>query len=338
MRKLASIQRVLNLLPIPNADTIELAQINGWQCVVKKGAFQVGNLGVYFEIDAVPPDSPLFDFLWKGQTARPESLRIKTMRLRGALSQGLLLPLADLVDEGFPVSGLPDGTDVTELLGVAKYEPPPPDGMGDYRGPFPALVPKTDETRAQSFPSLLEELRGKPYVVTLKCDGTSSTFCMWEDSFHACGRNHSILENDNMFWRVAIRYRLDEVMSLYPYLALQGEVVGPGIQSNHMGLKTIDFRAFNLYNMKVGQYEDPVELFDFCEEHGIPYAPVVERGESFNHTLDSLLKLAEGKYEGTSNEREGIVIRSAMGEYSPTLAGRLSFKAINNRFLLKGGG
>jgi RNA ligase (TIGR02306 family) len=337
MRKLASIQRVLNIIPIPNADAIELVQINGWQCVVKKGAFLEGMLGVYFEIDAVPPDLPLFDFLWKGQPKRPESLHIRTMRLRGALSQGLLIPLADLADEGFPVRGLPDGTDVTDLLGVTKYEPPPPDGMGDYRGPFPSLVTKTDETRVQSFPQLIDELRGKPYVITLKCDGTSGTFCMWEDTFHACNRNHSILENDNIFWRVANRYRLDEVMSLYPYLALQGEVVGPGIQKNHMGLKTVDFRAFNLFNMKTGTHEDPIELFDFCEEHGIPVAPIVEEGESFDHTMESLLKLAEGKYDGTKNEREGIVIRPRIGIYSLTLASRLSFKAINNRFLLKGG-
>jgi RNA ligase (TIGR02306 family) len=333
MRKLASIQQVLALIPIPNADAIELAQINGWQCVVKKGEFAVGDVGVYFEIDAVPPNRPLFDFLWKGQPKRPDSLRIRTMRLRGALSQGLLIPIYEL-PECLMSAG---GSDVTELLGVTKYEPPPPDGMGDYRGPFPSFVTKTDETRVQSFPQLIDELRGKAYVATLKCDGTSATFCMWEDSFHACNRNHSIAQADNIFWRVAIRYRLDEIMSLYPHLALQGEVVGPGIQKNHMGLKTIDFRAFNLYNMKTGQHEDPDILFDFCEKHGIPYAPVVERGDPFAHTVDSLLKLAEGKYEGTTNEREGIVIRPAKGVYSSTLAGRLSFKAINNRFLLKGG-
>ena len=334
MRKLASVQRVLALHPIPNADVIELAQINGWQCVVKKGDFQVGDLGVYFEIDAVPPDRPmLFDFLWKGQEKRPASLRIRTMRLRGALSQGLLMPASNFPE----ITNVTEGGDLTEALGVTKYEPPPPDGMGDYRGPFPALVPKTDEMRVQSFPQLIDELQGKPYVVTLKCDGTSATFCMWEGGFHACGRNHSIADADNIFWRAARRYNLPEIMAQYPDLALQGEVVGPGIQKNHLGLKAIDLRAFNLYDMRAGRSLDHDECFAFYEKHGIPPAPVVEEGPDFQHTVESLLKLAEGPYPGTKNEREGIVIRPRVGQFSQTLAGRLSFKAISNKYLLKGG-
>ena len=333
MRKLASTQRVLALYPIPTADAIELAQINGWQCVVKKGEFQVGDLGVYFEIDAVPPDRPMFDFLWKGQPKRPGSLRIRTMRLRGALSQGLLMPTVLFPEAGSTV----EGADLTEALGVYKYEPPAPDGMGDYRGAFPALVVKTDEMRIQSFPQLIDELRGKPYAITVKCDGTSATFCMWEGEFHACGRNHSIADADNIFWRVARRYNLPEIMGQYPDLALQGEVVGPGIQKNHMGLKAVDFRAFNLYDMRKGRSLDHDECFAFYEKHGIPAAPVVEEGQDFQHTVESLLQLAEGPYEGTKNEREGIVIRPLVGQFSQTLAGRLSFKAISNRFLLKGG-
>lgn len=330
-RKLASIQRVLALHPIPTADAIELAQINGWQCVVKKGDFKVGDLGMYLEIDAVPPDRPMFDFLMKGQK-RSASFRIRTMRLRGALSQGLLMPLAL-----FPECGSDEGADVTDILGVHKYEPPAPDGMGDYRGPFPALVAKTDEIRIQSFPDLLEELRGLPYVCTLKCDGTSSTFCMWEDSFHVCGRNHSIVESENIFWIVARRYNLPEVMMEYPHLALQGEVVGPGIQKNRMGLKSVELRAFNLYDMHLGQPLDHDECFTFYDKHNIPAAPVVEEGDCFSHSMESLLQLAEGYYPDTKNEREGIVVRPRVGQFSQVLAGRLSFKAINNRFLLNGG-
>jgi len=333
VRKLASVQRVLALHPIPTADAIELAQINGWQCVVKKGEFQIGDLGVYFEIDAVPPDRPMFDFLWKGQAKRPGSLRIRTVRLRGALSQGLLMPLGLFTE----AEGTQEGADLTGALEVYKYEPPPPDGMGDYRGPFPALVVKTDEMRIQSFPQLIDELRGKPYVCTLKCDGTSATFCMWEGEFHVCGRNHSISDADNIFWRVARRYNLPEIMAQYPDLALQGEVVGPGIQKNRLGLKAVDFRAFNLYDMRNGRSLDHAECFAFYEKHGIPAAPVIEEGQDFQHTVESLLQVAEGLYPDTKNEMEGIVIRPLVGQFSQTLAGRLSFKAINNRFLLKGG-
>jgi RNA ligase (TIGR02306 family) len=331
MRKLASIQQVINLIPIPNADAIELAQINGWQCVVKKGELQVGGVGVYFEIDAVPPENPVFAFLWKGHDQRPAFFRIKTIKLRGALSQGLLLPISFFPE----CSELEVGSDVTEILGVTKYEPPCLFDNAGCRGAFPSLVPKTDETRIQSAPQLIEELRGKPYVVTLKCDGSSSTFCMWDDSFHVCSRNQSVTESDNVFWRVARLYNLPEVMALHPHLALQGEVVGPGIQSNRMGLKSVDFRAFNLYDMRAGRYLNHDDFMEFCEINNIPFAPLVEEGGSFEYTVEGLLKLAEGKYEGTSNEREGIVIRPREVLYSPTLVGRLSFKAINNRYLLK---
>jgi hypothetical protein len=127
-RKLASVQRVLAIDPIPGADAIEAVRINGWQCVVKKGTFAVGDRGVYFEIDAIPPDTPTYSFLWTpkgappGSVPRPPKMRIRTIKLRGSLSQGLLLPLA----EAGVHADTPDGTNVTELLGVGKYEPPLP--------------------------------------------------------------------------------------------------------------------------------------------------------------------------------------------------------------------
>lgn len=337
MRKLASIQKVLNLIPIPNADAIELAQINGWQCVVKKGEFPIGSLGVYFEIDAIPPIEgayrELFSFLWRGQEKPAPSLRIRTMRLRGALSQGLLMPLSSFSE----VEGLTDGTDCTELLGVHKYEPPPPDGMGDYGGPFPGDISKTDEIRIQSMPSLLDEMVALPYCITEKCDGTSATFTWADGKFAVCGRNHMIAEADNIFWRAAKLYNLEQALKDYPVLALQGEVVGPGINKNRMGLKRVELRAFNLYDKQTGRHLPQDELEWFCSAHKIPMARVVEREEQFDHTVASLLELAEGHYEGTTNEREGIVIRPLVPQYSPMLGGRLSFKAISNRYLLRGG-
>ena len=214
-RKLASVQRVLALHPIENADAIELAQINGWQCVVKKGEFIPGALGVFFEIDAIPPDLPQLAFLWTSRNAegpqpRPESFRIKTMRLRGALSQGLLMPLSQFA---LP-ENLSAGDDLTAALGVGKWEPQVPSGMGDCRGPFPPLVRKTDEMRVQSVPGVLDELRGLPYVITLKCDGTSATYCIdpRTDEFHACGRNQSITEGANHYWNIAKKYELEAAL------------------------------------------------------------------------------------------------------------------------------
>jgi RNA ligase (TIGR02306 family) len=212
-RKLASVQRVIAIHPIAGADAIEAVQIQGWQCIAKKGEFSIGDRGVYFEIDAIPPDLPPYQFLWtpkgkaNGSVPRPAKARIRTIRLRGCLSQGLFMPLA--------VAGVPEdtveGTDVTALLGVGKYEPPLPAGMGEARTAFPRRVPKTDEIRAQSQPEVLSELAGQPYVITQKYDGTSATFLINPDdnTFHACGRNWSILRGDNCYWSLAIRDNLE---------------------------------------------------------------------------------------------------------------------------------
>lgn len=330
-RQLASIQRVREILPIENADAIELARIHGWQCVVKKGEFQVGDLGAYFEIDAVPPDAEPFRFLWKHEDPRPAKYRIRTMRLRGALSQGLLLPLAAVgIADGV------EGEDLTERLGVGKYEPPQTFGNGVCRGPFPAFVPKTDEMRVQSVPDVLDELRGKPYVATLKLDGTSATYVIdpRDDSFHACSRNQSVAEGANVYWEIARRHAIEATLRRTPHLALQGEIVGPGIQKNPLGLRQVAFYAFSLYDRERDAFLSDAELRAFCESAELPVVPIVEQGDAFDETLESLLAKAEGKYPDTDREREGIVIRPRTETFSPTLGGRLSFKAISNRFLL----
>jgi RNA ligase (TIGR02306 family) len=198
MRKLAFVTRVSAVSPIPNADRIELARVAGWQCVVKKGEVSPGALAAYFEIDAVPPDTESFAWLWQPKAAparvpRPAKFRIRTLRLRGTLSQGLLMPLSQL-----GLDGAREGDDLTAALGVTKYEPPAPSGMGDYRGPFPSVVPKTDELRVQTAPAVLDELRGKAFVATVKIDGTSATFVVVEGELHVYGRNHSVAEGENL--------------------------------------------------------------------------------------------------------------------------------------------
>ena len=346
-RKLASIQRALEIRPIENADAIELVRINGWQCVTKKGEFRVGDLGVFLEIDAIPPDSDEFRFLWqpklKPETSataaplpcpRPETFRIRTLKLRGVLSQGLFLPLPP-----FSLGDVREGDDVTERLGVGKYEPPPPTDMGDRRGSFPPLVPKTDEMRVQSAPQVLDELRGRPYVITLKYDGTSATFCIdpRNGEFHVCGRSMSIKPGENIYWRVARKHDLEAALHRRPSLAIQGEVVGPGIQKNRLGLKETSLFAFSAFDISAARYLDHDDARTVFTEMGLSPVAVIEEGDCFQHTQESLLTLAEGKYPGTNHEREGLVVRPRHETLSPTLNGRLSFKVISNRFLLRAG-
>ncbi len=339
-RKLASIQTVHALEPIAGADAIELARIQGWQCVVKKGEFAVGDHGVFFEIDSQPPDEPRYAFLWTPRSAaapvaRPANYRLRTIRLRGALSQGLLLRLADFPELS---ADLPPGDDLTDILGITKWEAPVPLN-GDVAGPFVPGVPKTDETRVQSEPGVIDELLGLPYVITLKCDGTSATFGLRPHTgeFLVCGRNWAIKDGDNAYWHVARSLRLEEILRQHPDIVIQGEIVGPGIQKNRLGLRQVSLCAFNVYFRPQARYFDHDEAAAFLAEARIPMVAVVERGGSFGHSLESLLALAEGVYPGTKNEREGIVIRPATERRCALLSGRLSFKAINNRFLLAGG-
>ena len=148
MRKLASIQHIKNLEPIEGADAIEKATVLGWQVVVKKGEYKVGDLTVYIEIDSLLPETSDFEFM------RKNKFRVRTIRLRGQVSQGIcfqpsILPPDFILDED---------ADCTEALGIVKYEPPVPAHLaGIAKGRFPGFIPKTDETRVQVLQEVLEK-------------------------------------------------------------------------------------------------------------------------------------------------------------------------------------
>lgn len=330
-RKLVSIQVVDSIAPIEGADQIEQARVMGWTVVTKKGEFQVGDRCVFFEIDSILPDgAPWAEFM------RPRNFRVKTVKLRGVLSQGLALPV-NILQGDVPEVGI----DVRERLGVTKYEPVMP-GEREVRelaGGFPARVPKTDEIRLQSALGVLDEIRGKEFYVATKYDGSSATYFRdLEGEFLACSRNWSVKPGDNHLWTVAKKYGLAE--RLPAGYAVQGELCGPGIQKNRLGLSGLDVFVFNVYDVKAGKYLEFQALLDFCKEHGLKTVPVervvrAEEAANYVHTLDGWLEASRGLYAGTKNRKEGIVVRPLVETYSPTLGGRLSFKVINNEFLLK---
>lgn len=352
-RKLASIQVVESITPIAGADAIEQARVLGWTVVVKKDEFAPGDKCVFFEIDALLPDGATW-----AEFMRPRNFRVKTVRLRGVLSQGLALPLFAFCDGGNHDSAKFDtccttkfttldvDTDVSEVLGVIKYEAPEYSSGGPNRVKasggiqFPARVPKTDEIRLQSVLSVLHELRSKPFVVTTKLDGSSATFFRDLDgTLVVASRNWSQrYDANNVWWKVAERYNLAERLPVG--MALQGELCGPGIQGNRLMLREHDVFMFNAYDVMNGRYLDHFEFVELCEHVGAKTVPIdmVVQGaeaESFEHTLDGWLEHAKGIYAGTKNRREGIVVRPLVETYSPRLKGRLSFKVISNEFLLK---
>lgn len=329
-RKLASIQRIDKLEPIPGADRIEKATVMGWSVVVQKGLHEEGDLCVFCEIDSVLPSTAEW-----AQFMEPRKFRVKTAKLRKCLSQGLCFPLFDMPE--LDPSCHEVGDDVSEQLGIIKYEPPVP--SDEISGPFPGEIPKTDEIRLQSALGVLDEIRTRPFYVTVKLDGSSGTFYKKDGELIVCSRNWALKEGGNPHWRVAERYDLAE--KLEDGFCIQGEVCGPGIQRNRLGLEEPDLFVFDVYSAHLGAYLRYDQLVLFCHNNGlktVPYEFEVESDEleEFPFTLDNFIELAKGKYDGTDRRREGIVIRPVIEARSEALGGdRLSFKVINNDFLLK---
>jgi len=349
MRKLASIQTVTKTEPIPGADAIERLHVLGWWVVGKKGEFRPGEKVVYCEIDSLLPERPEFEFLRKscfkpavldGETTLTRAgFRIKTVKLRGQVSQGICFPLSILPDD----VSVEVGDDVTGLLEIVKYEPPIPMGMGGrIKGGFPAFLPKTDEVRIQVLEPVLERCRGEAFYLTEKLDGTSFTAFLREGEFGLCSRNLWLDETDesNVLVRLALGLelprKLGEARDRFGFdLALQGEAIGPGIQGNKYARPRLELWVFNVIDIGTYGLVDrgkTSEILEFLGLQAVPSLGSLELG----HTVDELVELSVGpSLLQPKIHREGIVFRPAVERQDPDVGGRLSFKAINPQFLLK---
>lgn len=341
MRKLATIRKIDALRPIPDADAIECAVIGGWTVVVKKGEFTAGDLAVYCEIDSWIPHT-LAPFLSKGKEPRVfdgiQGERLRTMKLRGQLSQGLLLPFA-IMKPFFDDILFTEGVDVSELLGIVKYEAPIPAQLaGEVKGMFPGWIQKTDQERIQNLKEELDYWLREQHVweVTEKLDGSSMTVYLRDGEFGVCSRNLELKPSEtNSLWKVAVRNNLElKLRRANRNLALQGELIGEGIQGNPYKQKGQEFFLFDIYDIDASKYLTPAERNAFVEEHDIKHVPVLAFGAELWDTLginsiDGILRFAEGKsvMGMIGCEREGVVFKSK--------AMQCSFKAISNKFLLK---
>ncbi|MDR0669545.1 MAG: RNA ligase (ATP) [Treponema sp.] len=331
MRALVSIRRVKAITAIPDSDFLEAAHIMGWTCVVKKGEFREGDLGVYFEVDSFLPVDPRYEFLrsssYRENSDNGKGFRIRTAKMRGQLSQGLFLPLA-----AFPeLEGFHEGDDVTEKLGVKKwYIPETSSAGGTIIGDRPNGIPASDEIRIQSALELLDELRGKPYYITTKMDGTSGIVYYIDKKIGCCSRNKEIKdEADSLYWAPVYQYGLKEKLEKYgKNIVLTGEICGPGIQRNRLRLSAPVWYVFDIKDWDSGSYVPYDRMIEICGELGLPVVPLEERGDSFAYTLEELLEKARGKYP-SGLDKEGIVVRDLM---SPKA---VSFKVLNNDALLK---
>ena len=328
-RKLATLQRIKSIEPIEGADRIELARIEGWQVVVQKGLHQVGDMVLFIEIDALVPTGLAWaEFLG-------EDRRIKTKKMRKVLSQGLIIPLSDVLVEGL---------DLAPSLGIEKWLSPAEraelngSGSGGLMLPYFYDVPKTDETRLQTAPEVLTEFAHPDWYATEKLDGMSMTAYYDPDKemLRIASRNHEIapgalhgvgIKMDGYAKEVGLEAKLIE----FPDMVFQGELIGPDIQGNRYGLDKPVWKIYNIYDRKEHQYLDVATAMKITQEAGLEFVPFVAFGATLTvlPSVDEFVKLA------MATGGEGIVVRPTHETQSKIFGGRLSFKVINPEWLLK---
>jgi RNA ligase (TIGR02306 family) len=332
-RKLATIRVISDIRPIEGADMIELATVGGWNIVVAKNVgHKVGDHVVYCEIDSFLPIKEEFEFLRKSSYKKmgdQEGFRLKTIKLRGQVSQGLILPMSVFGDFSWTAY---EGLDVTNRLGIVKYEPPiPAELSGKVKGGFPSFLHKTDEERVQNLVKEYGEYKltsAHQFYMTEKLDGSSATFYMNEGEFGVCSRNLELLETEgNTFWKVARELDLENKLKDKGNICLQGELIGEGIQGNPYKIKGQTVHFFNGFDIDTQTRMNINDFLILLDELELLSVPILDVVFLLPDTVEGMLKLAEDKSRlNKLTEREGVVVRS--------LDNTISFKAISNKFLL----
>lgn len=345
MNTLATVETITAIVPHENADKVEIAAVLGWMVVVKKDEFKVGDQCVYVQVDSILPEKPEFEFL------RDKKFRVKTMKIRGFYSQGICFPMNIL-----PTGTYADGTDVTSLVGVTKFEKETPDqgksnnvkkgffakwysyakwkfwslfGYFEPNGSFPTdIVSKTDEDRIQGCMARLRFFKGNQCYATIKHDGTSATFIKQGKRLRVCSRNQELSLNDGVYWAMADKYKLADIPAGY---TVQSEIVGPKIQGNSETLKEPEIRVFNVYKDKVAlSYSD---MLLFCGKYNLPMADMYFQGVFKWETVEEIMaEVAKARYKN-GTQAEGLVFRTC----DPVNGKYMSFKAVSPEYCFKHG-
>lgn len=338
MRKMATIQRVAEVKAIPGADKITAYRVGGWWVVDAVGKYVPGDPVVYCEVDSWIPNSRA-PFLSKGKEPREyEGVlgeRLRTISLRGQVSQGLLFPMSALTNFG---TDLAEGTDVSAELGIIKWEAPIPAQLaGEIVGLFPSFIRKTDQERIQNLTEEFKEWQSEAvdWEVTEKMDGSSMTVFVMYDTTQAksgvCSRNMWLKGSEhNTYWKVATREKLiDKILSTNRSLAFQGELCGEGIQGNPYKLSGQDFFLYDIFDIGRQCYFTPFERRELAQFLGVRQVPMIDSHRSLvGTTVEQVLASADGPSTFKSAIREGFVYKCNQKS--------VSFKAVSNSFLLAG--
>ncbi|MFF9912887.1 RNA ligase (ATP) [Streptomyces sp. NPDC013457] len=336
----------------PNADALELAQVGLYRAVVAKGAYRSGDVAVYIPEQAVLP-TPLVDELGlTGRLAGKASDRVKAVRLRGELSQGIVCRPKALADVDLAAAAA-EGTDFAELLGITKWVPPIPPTMSGDVEVAPDLLPWVDIENLQRYPDIFEP--GEPVVLTEKLHGTAClTTYSAEDgrvqvSSKGFGAKGLALQEDprNLYWRAVHGHGVPAVAARLAArlgarrVGLFGEVYGAGVQDLGYGANArgeqVGYAVFDVSAEIDGQVRwlDPAEVLEAGE------LPLVPRLYTGPYDLDVVVGLASGRETVSGGElhlREGVVIRPVTERYSPVVGGRAIAKAVSPAYLTRKGG
>ncbi|MDX1370837.1 MAG: RNA ligase family protein [Nitrososphaeraceae archaeon] len=329
-RALATIAKIDKIYEHPNADHLEIALIRGWQVIVLKNNYQEGERVIFFEIDSFIPTYDEFKFLEKSCLREVEGIkgyRIKTVRLRGELSQGLItkLDFLNTIKYGDQWTDKPIGTDVTELLGVLNYNDLE---MGDFIS-SPSYVLKREEDRVQNLTNKWDYYKKLRYYTTEKLEGMRCSIWKIPNGEVQFGmKNKLINTSDHPFVLKMNELGVPNVLKeMDEPLLLAGELIGPKIQGNYYKLAKHKFFAFTLYNYKDYRRKSYKEYSEFCFVHNIPMVPLIYFNIRLPEDPLTLVALANGKSRINQEVmREGLIYRS--------IDTNDGFKVIDNEFLI----
>ena len=333
--KLASIEIIKNIREHPNADSLEIAEVLGWQTIVKKGIHKDGDKIVFITIDTIVPNNTWFGFLVDKKNP-DKQIRIKNIKLRGEYSSGLVIPIAEFDNQ---IQQLQVDDNVTEILGITKYIKEIPANMsGETAGAFPTSVaPKTDEDNGLNNLELVENVFNADTHITItqKLDGSSITMVVENGILtEVCTRNWSKKETENnVFWKSARRLKIPENWTG----VIQGELCGNGIQKNNLKLEAIQIFVFQI--SQSGKYMTYDEMKNFCVEtlkcDVVPLVSELEIAATvriWKDPLQKLQQLADVQRYDSGLVGEGIVIRPSSYPRGYSSRRPLGFKLINRNY------
>lgn len=333
--KLASIEIIKNIRKHPNADNLDIAEILGWQTVVKSGVHKEGDKVVFITIDTIVPPYHWSEFL-KDQKNPDKPIRIKNIKLRGEFSSGLVVPLVEFCNT---FSTYDVGTDLTALLGIEKYIKEMPANLsGENKGGFPShITSKTDEDNGLNDPELVNQVLYSydELTITQKIDGSSITLVVDNGELtEVCSRNLSKKETENStFWKAARKLKIPVGWCG----VIQGELAGNGIQKNPLRLEDIKIFVFQIFcNERYMTYD---EMEKFCEnELDCDVVPLliklnVEASvKIWENPLKRLQDFADKQKYSSGLCAEGIVVRPSNYPRFKGSRRPFGFKLINRNY------